>query len=96
MPKFSLVMPVYRTEAFLSKAIESLLDQDFHDWELICVMDGYSRKATEIIRLFKDERIKDTTIGHGGACKARNEGAKLSKGNILLSFPLTSRQFLGC
>ena len=86
MPKISLVMPVYKSEPFLSKAIESLLDQDFHDWELIVVMDGYSRKATEIIRSFKDERIKELTIEHGGACKARNEGAKISQGEYLAFF----------
>lgn len=86
MPKFSLVMPVYKTEKFLAKAIESILDQDLRDWELICVCDGYSRKANEIIRSFKDERIRDLTITHGGACKARNEGAKLSKGTYISFF----------
>lgn len=86
MPKISLVMPIYKTEKFLARAVESILDQDFKDWELIGVADGYSRKATLIMNSFKDPRIRFITISHGGACKARNEGAKLSTGEYIAFF----------
>jgi glycosyltransferase involved in cell wall biosynthesis len=86
MPKISLVVPIYRTEKFLVKVIDSLLDQDLTDFEIIAVADGYSSKATMIMRSFDDERIKFFTIPHGGACKARNEGAKLATGEYIAFF----------
>ena len=86
MPLISLVCPIYKTEKFLGRAIDSILDQDFQDWELICVCDGYSRKAKEIIGSYNDKRIKIITISHAGACRARNEGAKLATGKYISFF----------
>jgi len=88
-------MPIYRTERFLEKAIESILDQDYKDWELICVSDGYSRKASLIIKTFNDPRIKHINISHGGACKARNEGAKVAAGKYISFFSSDFRAIPG-
>jgi glycosyltransferase involved in cell wall biosynthesis len=80
-------MPVYRTERFLNRAIQSIFDQDLDEWELIICLDGPSSRADKIIRPFlKDPRVQCITIEHGGACKARNEAAKLSKGKYLSFF----------
>lgn len=80
----SFIIPVYKTEKCLKKCIECLLEQDYKNIELIFVLDGYSKKAIEIISSFKDKRIQHTkVIKHGGAPKARNEGYPLSKGDYV-------------
>ena len=40
MPKISIIVPVYNTESFLSKCIDSILNQQFKDFEIILVNDG--------------------------------------------------------
>ena len=82
-PTFSLCMPVYKTERFLKRAIDSILDQDFDDWELICCIDGPSKRAENIINKYDDSRIRSLTIEHAGACAARNAAARESKGKYL-------------
>ena len=86
MSKMSFVMPLYKTEQFLARAIESLLDQDVEDWELIIVADGISKKGPQIVQQYKDKRISYITIPHGGACSARNEGAKYATGEYISFF----------
>lgn len=86
MPKMSFVMPLYRSEQFLARAIESLLDQDVEDWSLVVVADGISKDGPAIVQQFKDKRIRYITIPHAGACAARNAGAKISDGEYLSFF----------
>ena len=40
MPRFSLIVPVYRVEAYLPKCIESVLAQTCQDYELLLIDDG--------------------------------------------------------
>jgi glycosyltransferase involved in cell wall biosynthesis len=86
--KFSLIMPVYKTERYLRRAIKSIKDQDYKNWELICVLDGRQPGCEGIIKTFekKCKKIRHITIKHGGACKARNEGAKLATGDYYSFF----------
>ncbi len=35
MPKISVIVPVYKAEPYIARCIESVLSQDFTDWELI-------------------------------------------------------------
>ena len=48
MPRVSVLMPVFNCEPYIGKAIESVLDQTFQDFELIVVNDGSSDKSGEI------------------------------------------------
>ncbi len=87
MPTFSLIVPVYKIEAYLSKCIESVLAQSCQDFELLLVDDGspdgcgaicdrYAQKHPELIQAIHQE--------NGGAGAARNHGIRLSKGDYLL------------
>ena len=38
--KYSIIVPIYKIEAYLKECIDSVLHQDFHDWELVLVDDG--------------------------------------------------------
>ena len=40
MPKFSIIVPVYNVEKYLDECVQSIVSQDFSDWELILVDDG--------------------------------------------------------
>lgn len=89
--KMSFVMPVYHKEARIEVAIRSLQDQDYLNWECICVLDGkdrHNKKAEKIIKRLarEDERITYFYIPHAGACAARNAGAEDCKGDYVSFF----------
>ena len=42
MPLVSVLMPTYKQESFIERAIESLLAQELGDWELLIIDDGFS------------------------------------------------------
>lgn len=80
-PLFSVVIPVYNREGFIKKSIQSVLNQNFSDFELIVVDDYSSDKSREKVCEFSDSRIKLLELKeNGGNAKARNEGWKNSKG----------------
>ena len=84
MPKLSFIIPVYHTEKYLPKCIQKLREQSLGDWEAIFVLDGESAEARSIIvngMRGSDKRHEIISIPHGGACKARNEGFRHSKGD---------------
>lgn len=60
MAKISIVMPVYNTKDFVGKAIQSILDQTFKDYEFFIIDNGSTDGSGEIIDLYaaKDKRIK--------------------------------------
>ncbi len=88
--KISFCVPIYKTEKFLKRCLVSLLKQDYKNIEIVCVMDGQSDEAEAIIddikRDYPEASIVSKTIEHGGACKARNEGAYTATGDILCFF----------
>ena len=58
--KISAIVPVYNTEKYVSRCIESIIEQTFADWELILVDDGSSDGSLNILRKYENEdpRIK--------------------------------------
>lgn len=59
-PKLSVLIPTYNREIFVKKAIESVLNQDFQDFEIICSDNASSDATFEVLQEFarKDSRIK--------------------------------------
>jgi len=76
MPKVSIVIPCYNAEAFLARTIESVLAQDFDDWEMIVVDDGSKDRSSAIAQSFveRDSRVQLIHQPNGGAARARNAG----------------------
>ena len=73
--RISIVMAVYNAEAYLNEAIESVLNQDYENWEMICVDDGSSDSSLHILNSYSriDKRIKVIRSIHSGkASVARN------------------------
>jgi glycosyltransferase involved in cell wall biosynthesis len=77
----SVITPAYNSEAFIQQAVESVLSQDFQQWEMIVVDDGSSDRTKEIVREFvaRDSRIRLIENQHGGVSTARNTGIELAK-----------------
>jgi glycosyltransferase involved in cell wall biosynthesis len=56
-PSISVIMPIFNGEKYLEKAITSILDQTFDDFEFIIIDDGSTDNSIRIIKQFKDSRI---------------------------------------
>lgn len=79
-PLFSIILPTYNRSVWLSKAINSVLSQSFHDWELIIIDDGSTDNTEETVKAIKDKRIRyffQENIGRGGV---RNTGINEANG----------------
>lgn len=72
-PSFSFVMPAYKAE-YLSKAINSVLNQDYNNFELIIVNDASPENLKEIVKGFQDNRIRyyENTQNIGGKDLIKN------------------------
>ena len=57
-PTVSVIIPTYNRANLVAKAIKSVLNQTYKDFEIIIVDDGSTDNTGEIIRGFKDKRIK--------------------------------------
>lgn len=82
-PKFSIIIPVYNVEKYLNECINSVLSQDFNDYELICVNDGSTDSSLDILLSFDDERIKIINQGNQGQSNARNLAIESSSGEYI-------------
>lgn len=88
IPMLSIVMPVYNVAKYLPKALDSIRNQTFQDWELVAVDDGSTDESGEIIDVYakQDRRIRAIHKTNGGATLARIDGIKLSSGQIVTFF----------
>ncbi len=82
MPKFSIIVPIYKIENYIEKCIDSILAQSFDDFELILVDDGSPDKCPQICDEYekKDNRIKVIHKQNGGLSSARNAGLDVATG----------------
>ncbi len=81
----SIVIPVYNSARYLHRCIASVLEQDFHEIEIILVDDGSSDKSNEICDEYasKDKRIKVIHQSNQGASIARKNGLSIATGEYV-------------
>ena len=73
MPFFSVIIPTFNRAAILPRAIKSILNQSFSDWELIIQDDGSTDDTATIVENFLDDkRIKYFKEENQGVCAARH------------------------
>ena len=84
----SIVVPIYKAEAFLNRCIESILNQTYKNFEIILVDDGSPDNCPKICDDWekKEERIRVFHKQNGGVSSARNCGIENAKGNLII-FP---------
>jgi glycosyltransferase involved in cell wall biosynthesis len=81
----SIVLPIYNVEKYLARCLDSILNQTFTDFEVICVNDGSPDNSLEILEKYKkiDNRIKIISQENKGLSGARNTGIKHSNGEYI-------------
>ncbi len=81
----SVIMPAYNAEKTISKAIQSVLEQSYKDFELIIVNDGSTDSTEDIVLSWRlrDSRIKNISISNGGVSNARNIALSNSSGEFV-------------
>lgn len=85
MVKVSVIVPVYNSEKYLNKCIDSILNQTLKEIELILVNDGSTDRSRKILEEYSemDDRVIVLNIKNGGPARARNKGIKIAKGKYL-------------
>ena len=85
MPIISVIVPVYNVEKYLSKCLESILNQSFSQFELILVNDG-STDNSELIfnKYLYDKRLRVINKSNGGLSSARNAGLDVARGEYII------------
>lgn len=84
MPMVSIILPTYNRAHLISRAIRSLLQQTYQDFEIVIIDDASTDNTKEVINSFNDPRIR--YLNHEinrGLSAARNTGIKASKGEYL-------------
>lgn len=81
--KVSVVVPLYNKAAYISRALDSILAQTFEDFELIVVDDGSTDNGAELIKSYKDTRVRIIWQANAGPGAARNRGIDASRGEYL-------------
>lgn len=86
MPKISVIMPVYNSERYLRRALNSVCNQTFRDLEILCINDGSTDESPAILTSYaaRDPRIRVITHekNRGYAC-AMNSGLDSAKGETI-------------
>ena len=84
MVSISIVMPVFNEERYIKKAISSVLDQSFDDFELIIVNDGSTDATLDVINEFEDERIIIINQSNRGPGASRNSALEIAQGDYVM------------
>lgn len=83
MPKLSIIIPTFNSSAVLGRALDSIVNQTFTDWEVL-VMDGVSTDDTvKIAQSYNDPRIRIYSEPDKGIYDAMNKGIRKANGEWL-------------
>ncbi len=84
-PEISVILPTFNRSPLLMNAVQSLLDQDFEDWELIIVDDGSTDNTFQLINplLHKHNNIRYLKHGNKKLNMSRNAGIQASFGKYV-------------
>lgn len=82
----SVVIPIYNSEKFLSRAIESVVNQTYENIEIILINDGSTDNSLEVCKEYeeKDKRIKVINKKNSGVSDTRNYGIENSTGQYIM------------
>ena len=87
MTKFSIIVPVYNVEKEIRECLDSIKNQTYNDFEVLCVDDCGKDSSMDIVREFaaEDSRFKILTHEHNsGVSAARNTGLDAAAGDIIM------------
>ncbi len=84
-PLVSVIIPAYNCASFITRTINSVIDQTFSDWELIVVNDASADHTEQVVQRFTDPRIRYLKHQHnsGGPPGPKNTGLKAARGRYV-------------
>lgn len=87
-PIISVIVPVYNTELYLKRSLESILNQSLKEIEIICINDGSTDNSLSILKEYEqvDSRIKVLNQKNQGLSVVRNIGIKISRAENIIFF----------
>ena len=80
----SIIVPIYNAEKYIEKCLDSLINQTKKELEIILINDGSKDKTEEIIKKYKDDRIRYFKNKNQGIGKTRNFGIEKATGEYLM------------
>lgn len=82
----SIIVPVYNVDKYLSKCLDSLINQTIDEIEILCINDGSTDNSKKILEDYAniDKRIKIFNKPNGGLSSARNFGIRIAQGSYVL------------
>ena len=81
-PRVSVIMPTFNRAHCLERAIDSVLDQTFRDYELIVVDDGSTDHTADLLKRY-DDSLKSIHQQNRGVSAARNTGIRAARGELV-------------
>lgn len=87
MPKISAIIPVYNSERYLEKCLDSILNQTFQDFEIIVVNDGSKDSSQDILDRYCNDypdKFRCFYQENAGQAAARNKGLKYATGEYII------------
>ena len=79
-PTISIIVPVYNTSSYLEKCLDSIYNQTFKDYQLICVDDGSSDNSLQILKKYQN-KIKNLKI-----ISQKNQGVAAARNTVTFRF----------
>ena len=84
-PKVSIIVPVYNAQEYLKRCVDSILSQDYRDFELLLMDDGSKDASSEICDAYaqQDDRVRVIHKENSGVSDTRNQALELARGTFL-------------
>ncbi|MCK9556412.1 glycosyltransferase family 2 protein, partial [bacterium] len=97
-PDISIVMPTFGQSKYITESLQSIVAQEFENWELVVVIDGEDTETEKILKLWtaNDDRIKYITKLNGGTGSALNYGFFQTGGRYETWFASDNKMYPNC
>lgn len=84
-PDISIIIPIYNTEKYLKRCLDSILTNTYKNLEVICIDDGSTDNSLNILKFYanKDSRVIILQQDREGPSAARNKGLDIAKGKYI-------------
>lgn len=85
MEKISVIIPIFNAENWISRCLNSILNNSYENLEVICINDGSTDKSLALLHEFekKDKRVILVDQPNGGVSAARNKGLEIATGEYI-------------
>lgn len=94
--KISIIIPLYNKEKSITSTIQSVLNQSYHDFEVIIINDGSTDNSFDIVNSFDDNRIHIFNKENEGVSKARNLGVELATSELIAFLDADDTMYDNC